>query len=106
MDEHCFRRQAPIGRYIVDFVCFGRALVVEVDGGQHAIEIEEERDAARTAWLEREGFRVIRFWNDDVLGNVEGVLEVIRAELARPHPPPQPSPTRGEGVRNRLVESF
>src|SRR5581483_1370190 len=65
-----FRRQAPIGPYIVDFVCLERKLVVEVDGGQHARDGTDDR---RTAWLEREGYRVIRFWNNDILRNTEGV---------------------------------
>src|SRR5215218_3882887 len=66
-----FSRQMPVGPYICDFLCRDRQLVVEVDGGQHA---ESRRDAGRTAYLEGEGYKVIRFWNDDVLGNVGGVL--------------------------------
>ncbi len=77
-----FRRQQPIGPYIVDFVCFAEKLVVEVDGGQHATAAE--RDAARTAWLESQGFRVLRFWNHDVLQNIEGVSESIRIEIGTP----------------------
>src|SRR6185503_17344639 len=92
-----FRRQAPIGRYIVDFVCFEARLIVELDGGQHA-EARQLYDAARTAWLEAEGFRVLRFWNNDVLTNTVGVLEEIVRTLPS-HPPPQPSPTRGEGEK-------
>lgn len=70
-----FRRQTPLGRYIVDFVCFEARLIVEVDGGQH---VEQQGyDRQRTAWLEGQGFRVLRFWNTEVLGNVEGVKEVI-----------------------------
>lgn len=79
IDGHRFRRQAPIGRYIVDFVCFERKLVVEVDGGQHADNVDE--DTIRTHWLEGEGFRVVRFWNSDVLGNTEAVVESIRDAL-------------------------
>jgi very-short-patch-repair endonuclease len=60
-----FRRQAPIGKYVVDFVCHERSLVIEADGGQH-IE-KAETDAQRTRWLESQGFRVIRFWNDQIL---------------------------------------
>ena len=70
-----FRRQPPIGRYIADFVCFERKLVVEVDGGQHATD--KDRDAARTACLESQGFRVLRFWNNEVLGNTDGVAQTI-----------------------------
>jgi very-short-patch-repair endonuclease len=59
-----FKRQAMIGKYIVDFVCFEKNLVIEVDGGQHA---DNETDRLRTRWLENQGFRVLRFWNNDVL---------------------------------------
>lgn len=78
-----FRRQHPIGRYVVDFVCIEQRLVIEVDGGQHAAEGAE--DARRTAWLETRGFRVLRFWNNEVLANLKAVLTAI--ELACPLPP-------------------
>ena len=68
----------PVGPYICDFLCRERKLVIEVDGGQHA---GSDRDVIRTAYLEADGFRVIRFWNDDVLGNLEGVLQMIAANL-------------------------
>jgi very-short-patch-repair endonuclease len=71
-----FRRQQPIGNYIVDFVCFEKGLVVELDGGQHAVE--KEKDMIRDQWLSAEGFRVLRFWNTEVLINITGVLERIR----------------------------
>ena len=71
-----FRRQQPIGNYIVDFVCFEKQLVIEIDGGQHAIE--RTRDSERDTWLNAEGFKVLRFWNTDVLKNMEGVLDIIR----------------------------
>jgi very-short-patch-repair endonuclease len=70
-----FRRQQPIGDYIVDFVCFEKKLIIEVDGGQHAEN--EEADRERTNWLEDRGYRVIRFWNNDVLRNCSGVMEKI-----------------------------
>ena len=70
-----FKRQQPIGRFIVDFVCFIHKLIVEVDGGQH-VELQS-KDELRTAWLETQGFRVIRFWNDDVLLRSQFVLEEI-----------------------------
>jgi len=89
-----FRRQAPLGPYIADFVCHALKLVIEVDGGQHS---GSERDAARDAWMVREGYKVLRFWNNEVLGNLEGVLDRIGREVAAA-PSPQPSPTRGEGV--------
>ena len=69
-----FRRQLPIGTYIVDFVCFEARVIVEVDGGQH---IGSGQDAQRDAWLKSEGFAVLRFWNNDVLQNIEGVRQVI-----------------------------
>jgi very-short-patch-repair endonuclease len=68
---HRFRRQAPIGPYVADFACLAQRLIIEVDGGQH--DSRATQDDARTAWLERQGFRVLRFWNNEVLGNVEGV---------------------------------
>ena len=71
-----FRRQEPIGRYIVDFVSFDRNLIVELDGGQHLQE--KAKDDERTRWLESQGFRVLRFWNNDVMRNVQNVLERIR----------------------------
>jgi very-short-patch-repair endonuclease len=97
LDRHKFRRQQPLGPYVVDFVCLERRLVLELDGGQHAEQAEE--DAPRARWLEARGFRVVRFWNHDVLGNWDGVLQVIWGCLQSP--PPQPSPARGEGVRKR-----
>jgi adenine-specific DNA-methyltransferase len=75
-----FRRQVPLGNYVVDFLCERQRLVVEVDGGQHADRLEH--DASRTQWLSAQGYSVARFWNNDVLTNIEGVLEVISRELA------------------------
>jgi very-short-patch-repair endonuclease len=86
IDGHRFRRQVPVGPFIVDFVCLARRLIIEVDGGQHDSRAIE--DDARTAWLERQGFHVLRFWNNEVLGNIEGVYEIIAAHLARDYPPP------------------
>jgi very-short-patch-repair endonuclease len=93
------KRQAPIGPYIVDFVSFERRLIFEVDGGQHA---DSEADRRRTRWLEGEGFRVLGFWNNEVLKNTSGVLETILSAIADPSPGTPlrgapPSPTRGEG---------
>src|SRR5690606_4913709 len=79
-----FVRQEPIGPYIVDFVCRSRKLVIEVDGGQHA---ENPRDAVRDGALRKRGYRVLRFWNNDVIGNTEGVLETIAAALQTEMPP-------------------
>jgi very-short-patch-repair endonuclease len=83
---HKFRRQHPIGRYIVDFVWIEQRLVIEVDGGQHAALRAE--DARRTAWLQSRGFRVLRFWNNEVLANLEAVLTAI--DLACAHFDPLP----------------
>jgi len=91
-----FRRQVPLGPYIVDFVCFDSKLIIELDGGQHA---ESERDAKRDRYFTGQGYRVLPFWNNDVLKNTDGVLSRI-AELADPSPGAQrapPSPSRGEG---------
>ena len=80
-----FRRQAPIGPYIVDFVCFENRLVIEVDGGQHVEQADY--DAERTAWLESAGFRVIRFWNNQVLGEREAVKDEIWVVVEGLSPP-------------------
>ncbi|MBL28339.1 MAG: DNA (cytosine-5-)-methyltransferase [Rhodospirillaceae bacterium] len=95
-----FRRQVPLGPYVVDFLCRSLKLAIELDGGQH----EESADRNRTAWLEARGYRVLRFWNNDLLANTAGVLEVIRtAALSmagrQPEPPvPLPiPPPEGEG---------
>ncbi len=77
LDEFKFRRQHPIGPYVLDFFCEDHKLAVEIDGGQHT----EEKDAARTAWLAERGIRILRFWNNDVLSNLSGVLETISAEM-------------------------
>ena len=76
-----FRRQHPIDPYVVDFYCAELRLVIAVDGGQH--ELRSDQDAARTRWLESQGYRVVRFWNNDVLGNVEGGLERIVEILSK-----------------------
>jgi len=85
LDSHRFRRQHPIGPYVVDFFCAERDLIVEVDGGQHAEDVVA--DTRRTAWLEARGYRVVRFWNNDVLENVDGVLDELRRALRDPPPP-------------------
>ena len=74
-----FRRQTPIGHYIVDFICLEAKPIVELDGGQHTVNLAA--DDERTAWLEGQGFRVLRFWNNDVLANIEGVIERILMAL-------------------------
>ena len=81
-----FRRQYPIGPYVVDFYCHVARLVVELDGGGHAQEAQKPRDVQRAADIQRLGVRVLRFWNGEVLSNVEGVLQRISAALERPSP--------------------
>ena len=78
LEDIKFRRQFPIGRYIVDFVSIELKLVIEFDGGQHA---ESLADTERTRWIEANGYTVIRFWNNDVVENLDGVLEAIRREI-------------------------
>ncbi len=73
-----FRRQQPIENFIVDFICYEKKIVIEIDGGQHACEQERLDDAKRDAYLKKIGYNVLRFWNNDVLSNIEGVLEKIR----------------------------
>ena len=73
-----FRRQFPIGPYIGDFACIDLKLIIELDGGQHA---DSPTDAQRMEWLETNGYTVIRFWNSEVIENLEGVLEAIRREI-------------------------
>ena len=84
-----FRRQYSIGPYITDFFCLEQLLIVELDGGQHAEQIA--RDERRSAYLAELGFRVLRFWNDQVLTDIEVVLEEIFTNLKVPHPRPLPS---------------
>jgi very-short-patch-repair endonuclease len=99
-----FRRQVPIGPWIADFVSFERRLIVEADGSQHA---ESPRDEQRDLDLEQRGFRVLRFWNNDILQRSESVLEAI-LDAASGNPSPvcaptgahPPSPTRGEGRKS------
>jgi len=84
LDGFKFKRQVPLGRYIADFMCFECKLIVELDGSQHLEQVEY--DEARTRWLERQGYRVVRHWNVDVLLNTERVMEEIWsiAEQRRP----------------------
>ncbi|WP_367066613.1 endonuclease domain-containing protein [Oryzisolibacter sp. LB2S] len=98
LDGQKFRRQQPIGPYIVDFVHFGARLIVEADGGQHA---DSPHDMTRDAWLRGQGFTVLRFWNDDILLRTEAVLESIWAVL-QPNPsPPTPLPQGERGGNSR-----
>ncbi|KTE25358.1 MULTISPECIES: endonuclease domain-containing protein [unclassified Sphingopyxis] len=79
-----FRKQQPIGPFIADFVCQDQRLIVEIDGSQHA---ESQTDTARDAFLNDKGYRVLRVWNNEVTGNLSGVLTAILAALSDPHPP-------------------
>jgi len=88
-----FKRQKPIGRYIVDFVCVEQQLIVELDGGQHAEQLEY--DQRRDAWLRGQGYTILRFWNNEVMQQLEGVLEKIRLTLTL-SPCPSPTSVRGE----------
>jgi very-short-patch-repair endonuclease len=104
LDAFRFRRQHPLGEYVVDFACIEAALVVEVDGGQHSER--REQDALRSNGLAAQGFRVLRFWNNEVLQNIEGVMYQIRAALsvrANPHPnlPPRKGKESGSGSAGR-----
>jgi very-short-patch-repair endonuclease len=94
-----WRRQMPVGPYFVDFACFAERLVIELDGSQHAEA--DEYDLVRTNFIERDGYRVLRFWNHDVMDNLDGVLEVIAATVSpspsQPLAGPLPLPS-GEGI--------
>jgi very-short-patch-repair endonuclease len=97
LDGYRFRRQHPFGDYILDFACLEPKLVVELDGSQHADN--HAYDAIRTHFLERAGFKVLRFWNNDVFENIEGVVEVILTALTDRQATPSPPnpPLEGEG---------
>ncbi len=79
-----FRRQVEVGPYYPDFTCFELRLIIELDGGQHT----QDKDKERTSVLERYGYTVIRFWNHDVLGNIDGVLETLQTAIAAQEKPP------------------
>ena len=87
-----FRRQKPMGRYIVDFVCVEQRLVIKIDGGQHAAQVNYDR--LRDEWLHGQGYTVLRFWNNEVMQQLEGVLEQIRLSITLS---PGPSPVYGRG---------
>lgn len=85
LNGHKFRRQQPIGKFIADFVCFENKKVIEIDGGQH--DADKEKDLQRDKWLKGQGFKVLRFWNNEVMENREWVLEKIQ-EYCSPSPTP------------------
>ena len=89
LEGHKFRRQVGVGHYIVDFLCLDKRLVIELDGGQH--DENRAKDEQRSRYIESQGFRVIRFWNNEVLQNMSGVLETVLAHLGRrTGAPPRP----------------
>jgi very-short-patch-repair endonuclease len=99
VDGWGFRRQVPIGPFIVDFVCHAARLIVEVDGATHSTDAERERDQRRDAWLAAAGYETLRIYNDEVYRNREGVLETIRLRLAERTSPSLPSPPKGGGIK-------
>jgi len=88
LDGLKFRRQHPIPPYVADFCCVGEKLIVELDGSQH----NEQKDATRTRYLESQGWRILRFWDNDALSQTEAVIEAIWNEIEKPNPHPNPSP--------------
>jgi len=106
-----FKRQKPMGRYIVDFVCVERRLIIELDGGQHAEQVVY--DQHRDAWLRSQGYTVLRFWNNEVMQQLDGVLEQIRLTLTlspspspERSPSPQSSPASGRGSERERQSSI
>ena len=93
-----FSRQMPVGPYICDFLCRELNLVIEVDGGQHC---DSPTDPVRTAYLKREGFKVVRYWNNEVRENVDGVIQNLRLLIGQPHPLPPPASGRGRAAQQR-----
>ncbi|MCC7017643.1 MAG: endonuclease domain-containing protein [Rhodospirillales bacterium] len=98
LNGYKFRRQHPVGPYILDFACLERHVAIEADGGQHA---DNRADRRRTAWLKARGWRVLRLWNNDILANTEGVVGIIlrTLEAAASEKPSKPSPSRAPGAR-------
>jgi very-short-patch-repair endonuclease len=90
-----FKRQVPIGDFIVDFVCFEKKLMIEIDGGQH---LDSKKDLARDAKLNVQGYQVLRFWNNEIIQNFDGVLSVISQHLQMATPLPNPLPQGERGV--------
>ncbi|MBI5408094.1 MAG: endonuclease domain-containing protein [Nitrospirae bacterium] len=88
-----FKRQQPIGKYIVAFVCFERKIIIELDGGQHTQPEQIRKDRERDRWFEQQGYEVLRYWDNEVLKNTREVLEVIWEKCLK-HPPLNPLPSR------------
>jgi very-short-patch-repair endonuclease len=101
VDGYKFHRQQPIGNYIVDFLCLEKNLIIELDGGQHAEQLEY--DAVRDVWLRDQGFSVLRFWNNDVLQNISSVKDEILSKLEST-PFLNPSPQGGrKRIRGKII---
>ena len=97
--EYRFRRQFPIGQYIVDFICREKKIIIEIDGGQHNEQQNIKYDNKRTEYLNSEGYKVVRFWNNEIDNNIEGVYERLKLVFGVYNvTPSQPSPS-GEGVQ-------
>lgn len=92
LNDAKFRRQHPVGPYVVDFICINEKLIIELDGSQH--QQDAAYDARRTAFLEQAGYRVIRFWDNDVLLKTENVMQAIHEAVVTPHPNPATLPVR------------
>ena len=91
LDGYRFRRQHPMGPFVVDFICLEKKLIVELDGDRHGKAVHKSRDEKRDEWLKSRGYYVLRFWNNDVYSNLDGVLLDIAEYLRVPHdslPPP------------------
>ncbi|MBV9627670.1 MAG: endonuclease domain-containing protein [Xanthobacteraceae bacterium] len=99
VDGHKFVRQEPIGPYVADFVCRKARLIIELDGGQHA---DSTRDAIRDRWLVDRGYRILRFWNNDVFTNIEGVWLTIAAALGSVDANAQPCSVTSRRLRGEV----
>lgn len=96
-----FRRQQPVGCYIVDFLCCEKKIIIELDGGQHNTQKNVEYDKKRDEFLQNKGYKVIRIWNNDITRNIEGVIEYIKKEINTPTPKSEISTLpQGEGKFN------
>ena len=95
LKDHHFRRQAPMGAFIVDFVCHHCRLVVEVDGGIHELDVVASRDAMREAWLAGRGYRVVRISNSQAIHDPDSAIRAILAAVGDSTPTPNPSPQGG-----------
>jgi very-short-patch-repair endonuclease len=93
-----WRRQEPIGKYIVDFVCYEKRIIVECDGSQHFVQ--KDKNSTRDEWLRARGYKVLRFWDNEILQNLSIVLDVIW-KVSLDHPPPNPLPSMEGGKENQ-----